>query len=50
VSRIATDLALGKRTRVVQRVEDFRMDRFDEAGNPPFVDPVALPFPVRVDD
>src|SRR6478672_7047184 len=50
VSRIATDLALGKRTRVVERVEDFRMDRFDEAGNPPFVDPVALPFPVRVDD
>ena len=50
VSRIATDLALGKRTRVVERVEDFRMDRFDEAGDPPFVDPVALPFPVRVDD
>ena len=50
VSRIATDLALGKRTRVVERVEDFRMDRFDEDGNPPFVDPVALPFPVRVDD
>jgi len=50
VSRIATDLALGKRTRVVERVEDFRMDRFDDDGNPPFVDPVALPFPVRVDD
>jgi sarcosine oxidase subunit beta len=50
VSRIATDVALGKRTRVVERVEDFRMDRFDDHGNPPFVDPVALPFPVRVDD
>jgi sarcosine oxidase subunit beta len=50
VSRIATDLALGKRTHVVERVEDFRMDRFDDDGNPPFVDPVALPFPVRVDD
>jgi sarcosine oxidase subunit beta len=50
VSRIATDLALGRQTRVVRRVEDFRMDRFDESGNPPFVDPVALPFPVRVDE
>jgi hypothetical protein len=50
VSRIATDLALGRRTGVVRRVDDFRMDRFDESGNPPFVDPVALPFPVKVDD
>jgi sarcosine oxidase subunit beta len=50
VSRIAIDLALGRQTRVVERVEDFRMDRFDDAGNPPFVDPVALPFPVRVDE
>ena len=50
VSRIATDLALGTTTDVVQRVEDFRMDRFDDEGNPPYVDPVALPFPVRVDD
>ena len=37
-------------TDVVERVEDFRMDRFDDEGNPPYVDPVALPFPVRVDD
>jgi sarcosine oxidase subunit beta len=50
VSRIAVDLALTGRTSVVERAEDFRMDRFDEDGNPPFVDPVALPFPVRVDD
>ncbi len=50
VSRIASDLALAGRTRVVERAEDLRMDRFDEHGNPPFVDPVALPFPVRVED
>jgi sarcosine oxidase subunit beta len=50
VSRVATDLALGATTNVVERVEDFRMDRFDDEGNPPYVDPVALPFPVRVDD
>jgi glycine/D-amino acid oxidase-like deaminating enzyme len=50
VSRIATDLALDGSTDVVERVADLRMDRFDEEGNPPFVDPVALPFPVRIDD
>ncbi len=50
VSRIAADLALTGATSVVRRVEDFRMDRFDEDGNPPFVDPVALPFPVHVDE
>lgn len=50
VSRIAADLALEGVTDVVDRVEDFRMDRFDADGNPPYVDPVALPFPVRVDD
>ena len=50
VSRIAADLALEGRTSVVERVEDMRMDRFDAHGNSPFVDPVALPFPVRVDD
>jgi sarcosine oxidase subunit beta len=50
VSRIAADLAIGGTTDVVERVEDLRMDRFDDEGNPPFVDPVALPFPVRVDD
>ncbi len=50
VSRIAVDLALGGSTDVVERVEDFRMDRFDDEGNPPFVDPVALPFPVQVDE
>jgi sarcosine oxidase subunit beta len=50
VARIAADLTLRTSTRVVERVEDFRMDRFDEHGNPPFVDPVALPFPVHVDE
>ena len=50
VSRMAVDLAVGGSTDVVERVEDFRMDRFDDEGNPPFVDPVALPFPVQVDE
>ena len=50
VSRIAADLALAGRTEVVERVEDFRMDRFDERGRSPFSDPVALPFPIDVDD
>ena len=50
VSRIAADIALGVTTNVVEHVEDFRMDRFDDEGNPPYVDPVALPFPVKVDD
>jgi sarcosine oxidase, subunit beta len=49
VSRIAVDLALEGRTDVVDHVEHFRMDRFDEGGRSPFVDPVALPFPVAVD-
>jgi sarcosine oxidase subunit beta len=50
VSRIAADLVLEGRTDVVERVEDFRMDRFDETGRSPFSDPVALPFPVDVSD
>ena len=50
VSKIATDLALAETTSVVEHVEDMRMDRFDARGNSPFVDPVALPFPVRVED
>jgi sarcosine oxidase subunit beta len=50
VSRIAADLALEGRTGVVERVEDFRMDRFDDEGRSPFSDPVALPFPVDVSD
>jgi sarcosine oxidase, subunit beta len=50
VSRIAVDLSLRGGTDVVERVEDFRMDRFDEHGRSPFVDPVALPFPVQVDE
>jgi len=50
VSRIAVDLALAGATDVVEAAEAFRMDRFDEHGTPPSVDPVALPFPVHVDD
>jgi glycine/D-amino acid oxidase-like deaminating enzyme len=50
VSRIAVDLAMKGTTDVVEEPDAFRMDRFDEDGNPPFVDPVALPFPVKVDE
>jgi sarcosine oxidase subunit beta len=50
VSRIAVDLSLGEATDVVEAPEHFRMDRFDARGRSPFVDPVALPFPVEVDD
>lgn len=50
VSRIAVDLALEGTTDVVEHVEHFRMDRFDAHGRSPFVDPVALPFPVEVDE
>ena len=49
VSRIAVDLLLEGETDVVEHAERFRMDRFDARGRSPFVDPVALPFPVRVD-
>jgi sarcosine oxidase subunit beta len=49
VARCASDLALEGRTDVVD-VADFRMDRFDERGRSPFVDPVALPFPVDVEE
>jgi sarcosine oxidase subunit beta len=50
VARIAADMALTGRTRVVRRPQDLRMDRFDANGVSPFVDPVALPFPRIVDD
>jgi len=50
VARIAADLTLERGTDVVERVEDFRMDRFDDEGRSPFSDPVALPFPVDVSD
>jgi sarcosine oxidase subunit beta len=49
VSRISIDLLLSGGTDVVERPDDLRMDRFDERGRSPFVDPVALPFPVQVD-
>jgi sarcosine oxidase subunit beta len=50
VARIAVDLALDGRTDVVEHPDHLRMDRFDEHGSSPFVDPVALPFPGRVDE
>lgn len=50
VARLAADHVLGLRTDVVEHPERFRMDRFDARGHSPFIDPVALPFPVRVDD
>jgi sarcosine oxidase subunit beta len=50
VSRTAIDLMLEGTTEVVEHAERFRMDRFDAQGRSPFVDPVALPFPVRVDE
>jgi sarcosine oxidase subunit beta len=50
VSRTAIDLMLDGGTEVVEHPERFRMDRFDARGRSPFVDPVALPFPVRVDE
>ena len=50
VARIAADHALGRATEVVAHPDHFRMDRFDARGRSPFVDPVALPFPVRVED
>ncbi len=48
VARIAVDQAMGVATDVVQHAEHFRMDRFDEHGRSPLIDPVALPFPVQV--
>ncbi len=49
VARIAVDLALQGETDLVD-VSDFGLDRFDEHGRSPFVDPVALPFPVSADE
>jgi len=50
VARMAADHATGRRTRVVRRPGDLRMDRFDDDGRSPLVDPVALPFPLAVED
>src|SRR6266550_303652 len=50
LSRIAIDLALEGATEVVERPSDLRMDRFDAKGRSPLVDPIALPFPVQVDE
>ncbi len=48
-ARVAADLALEGRTDLVD-VSDLGLDRFDEEGRSPFIDPVALPFPVSFDD
>jgi sarcosine oxidase subunit beta len=48
VARSAADLALEGHTDVVD-VSEFGMDRFDEEGHSPYLDPVALPFPVSAD-
>jgi sarcosine oxidase subunit beta len=51
VSRIAADLALRGRTRLIPDVGDYGMDRFDERGRSRLAtDPIALPFPVDADD
>jgi len=44
VSRVAADLALTGTTGLIEAPR-YRMDRFDEHGRSPFLDPVALPFP-----
>ena len=49
VARAAADLALSGATDVVD-VSDLGMDRFDEHGRSPFLDPMALPFPATADD
>ncbi len=49
VARCAADLALRGRTDVVD-VSHFGMDRFDEHGNSPYIDPIALPFPVSAEE
>jgi sarcosine oxidase subunit beta len=50
VAKMAADLALAGHTDVVDRPDDFRMDRFDDEGRSPFYDPIALPFPVSADE
>ena len=49
VARIAADLALEGVTEVTD-IATFGLDRFDAEGHSPYVDPVALPFPVVFDD
>jgi sarcosine oxidase subunit beta len=49
VAKIAADLAVRGRTRVTD-VSGFGLDRFDEHGRSRSYDPVALPFPVDVDE
>jgi sarcosine oxidase subunit beta len=44
VARVAADLALGGRSRLIDTA-DLGMDRFDAQGRSPYYDPIALPFP-----
>jgi sarcosine oxidase, subunit beta len=45
VSRVAADLALTGTTDLID-APIYRMDRFDAEGRSPYLDPIALPFPV----
>lgn len=49
VAKVAADLAVKGRTKVVD-VTDLGLDRFDAAGRSRFHDPIALPFPVDLDE
>jgi sarcosine oxidase subunit beta len=49
VAKVAADLAVKGATKVVD-LADLGLDRFDAGGRSRFVDPIALPFPVSVDD
>lgn len=49
VAKIAADLLTVGRTRVTD-VSNFSLGRFDASGRSPFYDPIALPFPVALDE
>jgi sarcosine oxidase subunit beta len=50
VARVAADLAVKGRTKLID-VSDLGMDRFDDKGRSKLAtDPIALPFPVSADD
>lgn len=49
VARAAADLAVKGKTKVAD-VGGFGLDRFDSEGRSSLYDPIALPFPTRLDD
>jgi sarcosine oxidase subunit beta len=49
VARVAADLALEGRTELID-ASALGMDRFDERGQSPFYDPIALPFPESAEE